>query len=290
MRSLIEDIKAGFNKGNNALRKLIIINAVVFIITAILGKFPSSWIKTLLESISLPHRFQDFILQPWSILTYIFLHAGFWHILSNMLWLYFIGEIFRSFVGNKHIYRTFLWGGITGGILFLLVLNLLPHYADMTSSIHLVGASGGVTAIIVAAAVFTPEFEIRPFGLFNIKLKWIAIAFIVYNLLSLGTGDNDGGILAHLGGAIFGYLYVKWMRGLLPLPDFTGIFNFKKRGTKPNRNFKVHINPNRQPQTNSSIETSQKEIDIILDKISKSGYDSLSKKEKELLFKASKEL
>lgn len=289
MKSILQDIQFGFNKGNNALRKLIIINVVVFIITSILGKFPFTWSKIFLANLALPHHFQDFIRQPWSLFTYIFLHANFWHLLSNMLWLFFIGEIFRSLAGNKHIYRTFLWGGISGGILYLIVLNMLPYYADMPISIRMVGASGGVTSVIIAAAVFTPDYELRPFGLFNIQLKWIAIVFIVYNLLALGNGENDGGILSHLGGALFGYLYVKWMRGQLPLPDMSGIFKRKQSTKKPQREFKVHINAN--PATSKPTEMSnQREIDIILDKISKSGYDSLSQKEKEILFKASKDL
>ncbi|MCO6494847.1 MAG: rhomboid family intramembrane serine protease [Bacteroidetes bacterium] len=289
MSNIFEEIKNSFNRGDNAIRKLIFINSAVFIVTTILGKIPFEWTKIILENLPLPHLFHVFIKQPWSLFTYIFMHANIWHILSNMLWLYFIGEIFRNLVGNKHIYQTFILGGISGGILYLIVLNIVPHYAEMNEAIRLVGASGGVTAVIIATATFIPEYEIRPFGLFSIKLKWIATIFILYNILALGNGDNDGGILAHLGGAIFGFVYVKWMKGQYFLPNLKGVFKFKKKVKRPIRDFKVNIN-NQSYTSKTSDAHSQKEIDSILDKISKSGYDSLTKKEKEILFKASKEL
>lgn len=292
MAGIIDDIKYSFNKGDNAIRKLIFINIAVFVLTAILTKIPFT--KPFVESLSLPHLFKDFIFKPWSLFSYIFLHNGIWHILSNMLFLYFIGSIFRDLAGNKHIYRNFIWGGLAGGILYLLLFNIMPPYSQMKTSMQMVGASGGVTAVIVAAAMFTPDYELRLFGVFNIKLKWIAIIRVLIDLIGFGDGNNDGGQLAHLGGAAFGFFYVRWMRGQLPLPDLTGIFKIRKKAEKPKRKYKVHINHemknNASNASSKNSQTNQKEIDMILDKISKSGYDSLSNKEKETLFRASKDL
>jgi len=293
MSGIFDDIVNSYNKGNNAIRKLIFINIAVFVITSILGNLPFESTRAIVKALSLPHLFSDFIYQPWSLFTYIFLHGSIWHILSNMLFLYFIGSIFRDLAGNKHIFRNFIWGGIAGGVLYLLIFNILPNYAGMLSSMHMVGASGGVTAVIVAAAVFTPEYELRLFGVVSIKLKWIAIIKVLLDLIGFGNGNNDGGQLAHLGGAAFGYLYVKWMQGVIVLPDLTGIFRVKRRVSKPERKFKVQYNkdPNFSNKPSAkSVTPSQREIDLILDKISQSGYDSLSKREKELLFKASKDL
>lgn len=185
MGRIFDDILNSYNKGNNAIRKLIFINVAVFVVTSILGNLPFESTKAIVRGLSLPHLFTDFIYQPWSLFTYIFLHGSIWHILSNMLFLFYIGNIFRDLAGNKHINRTFIWGGIAGGILYLILFNILPNYAEMSSSMQMVGASGGVTAVIVAAAVFTPDYELRLFGVITIKLKWIAIVKVLLDLVGL---------------------------------------------------------------------------------------------------------
>ncbi len=257
---------------------------------------PFEWAQVTVKSLSLSNHVDVFLRNPWSIFTYIFLHNGIFHLLSNMLFLYFIGEIFRSLAGNKHIGRNFIWGGVSGGLLYLFYYNVIPDFTGQSIPAFMVGASGGVTAVVVAAAVFTPDYEIRLFGVFSIKLKWIAVARVLLDLLGLGDGVNDGGQVAHLGGALFGYLYVKWMRGDLPLPNLNIKRRKLKRTSPPRRKFKVHINQNkseepvREQTSPSKSAFSQKEIDDILDKISNSGYDSLTTKEKETLFRASKDL
>ncbi len=290
MAGVFQDIASSFNKGDSAIRKLIFIQIAVFLLFTILGRFDA--LDGFLKLFALPSDASVFIRQPWSLLTYIFLHAGFFHILSNTLFLYFIGTIFRDLVGNAPIYRNFIWGGIAGGGLYLVFYNVVPGFAGQGLN-YMVGASGGVTAVIVAAAVFSPDYEIRLFGVLSVKLKWIAVFRVLMDLLNLGDGNNDGGQLAHLGGAAFGYLYVKWMRGEIKLPNLSGVFFSKPSAKKPPRPFKVHINNSEKNANKSTLNTNktpQKELDDILDKISKSGYDSLTKKEKEALFKASKEL
>lgn len=290
MSSILDDIKASYHKGDNAIRKLLFLNIGAFVLFAIISKLKfiggDEWVLKL----ALPHKFNVFYTQPWSLFTYIFLHGGIWHLLSNMLFLFYIGSIFRDFVGNKAIYHNFIWGGVVGGVLYLLIFSLLPPFSQIEGISHMVGASGGVTAIIIAAAVLTPDYELRLFGLFGVKLKWIALFRVLYDLVGFGDGNNDGGQLAHLGGAAFGYFYVKWLNGAIRFPHFSDMFAFKRK-SKPSRKFKVHINTKEKTERSDlTNKPSQREIDLILDKISKSGYDSLSKKEKELLFKASKEL
>jgi membrane associated rhomboid family serine protease len=289
MNSILEDIQSSFNKGNNAIRKLLFLNIGIFVLISIISKLRFMGGDVLVLKLALPHAFKFFYTQPWSLFTYIFLHGGIWHLLSNMLFLYFIGSIFRDFVGNKAIYHNFIFGGIAGGLLYLVIFSLIPPYANAIEPIRMVGASGGVTAIIVAAAVLTPNYELQLFGLFSVKLKWIALFRVLYDLIGFGDGNNDGGQLAHLGGAAFGYLYVKWLNGAIRFPILSDVFSFKRK-SKPKRKFKVHLNT-QEPTVSKETNTkpSQKEIDLILDKISKSGYDSLSNKEKETLFKASKE-
>src|SRR5690606_24965388 len=180
--------------------------------TSIFGKLPIPVLKEFVSSLYLPAAFNVFIYKPWSLFTYIFLHAGVMHLLFNMLFLYFIGIILQDLLGNKHIFRIFLFGGIVGGALFLIFFNLIPGFKDQPL-LPMVGASGGVTAVIVAAAVFTPNYKVYLFGIFSISLKWIALIRVFIDLAGLGDGNNDGGQLAHLGGAFFGYLYIKVVKG-----------------------------------------------------------------------------
>jgi len=282
MKSIWNDIRFAYAKGNSAIRKLIIINIAVFLVFSILSKLPLPQVQSFLEQFYLPSLISSFWLQPWSLVSHIFIHSGFFHILSNMLWLFFIGRLFEDLLGNKHLFRVFILGGIVGGLLFLIVFNSVPGFINQLPR-PMVGASGGVTAVIIATAVFMPNYELRPFGLFSIQLKWIALVKVFFDLIALGNGQNDGGKLAHLGGAALGYLYIKWLRSDIRFPEF----HFFKKTTKPGRKYKVYVNPDKPKQRASKETPSQELVDQILDKISKSGYESLSKSEKEILFKAS---
>jgi membrane associated rhomboid family serine protease len=282
MKSIWNDIQFAYAKGNSAIRKLVIINIAVFVVFSILSKLPLPQVQSFLEQFYLPSLISKFWIQPWSLLSHIFIHSGFFHILSNMLWLFFIGRLFEDLLGNKHVFRVFILGGAIGGLLFLIVFNTVPGFVNQLPR-PMVGASGGVTAVIIATAVFMPNYELRPFGLFSIQLKWIALAKVLFDLIALGNGQNDGGKLAHLGGAALGYLYIKWLRSDIRLPEF----KLFKNTTKPGRKYKVYVNPEKPKQRVNKEVPSQELVDQILDKISKSGYESLSKSEKEILFKAS---
>lgn len=276
----INRLKLRWGIGPSATVDLVILNTAVFFAVLILSWIP--FVNELLPLLYLKPAWNDFLWQPWSLFTYIFMHAGFFHLLGNMLWLYFIGTLLEDLIGGRHINRLFVFGGLAGGLLFLFAYNLLPMFSSQPMS-PMVGASGGVTAVILAAAVFSPRYTIYLFGVVPIQLRWIAAIRVVSDLLGLGDGMNDGGQLAHLAGAGFGYLYVLHLRGQIRLPSLPG----KKR--KPIRNIKVNINhpESGSKQARKDRRPNQDEIDAILDKINQSGYDSLSREEKETLFRAS---
>ena len=279
-----EKIQYEFHKGNSAIRQIIMVNLAAFILTIFVGviaKLSGFSPEDLLEYFYIPSNIGKLIIRPWSIITNIFFHAGFWHLLGNMILLYFIGRILEEFMDFKKVWKIFLYGGISGAMLFVLSYNIFPIFSEVVGYKKLLGASGGVTAILVATGTFLPRYQVRPFGLFNIELRWVALFFVFRDLYMFPVSDNTGGLFAHMGGALFGLIY---------------ILNLQGRITKPSRN------PNQKPffwnrqkdertmgpiVKDKKLKPNQEEIDAILDKISQSGYDSLSKQEKDILFKAS---
>jgi len=218
----------------------------------------------------------------WTPLTYMFMHADFLHLLFNMLWLYWLGQIFEEFLGDKRILGLYLMGGLAGALFFVGSYNLFPMFTQngIYVGASVVGASASVMAIIAAAATITPNYEIMLFGILPIKLKWIAVFYVATGFWGI-KGPNAGGEIAHLGGALMGFIYVKQLqRGNDWIAGIANLFKFKKRS-------KLKV-----ASTNRNIVTDdaprQEEIDRILDKISTTGYDNLSKQEKDTLFRASK--
>ena len=277
-----EKIQYEFYKGNSAIRQIIMINLAAFIFTIFVGViarlsgFPP---EDLLEYFYIPSNIGKLIIRPWTILTNIFFHAGFWHLLGNMILLYFIGRILEDFMDFKKIWKIFLYGGISGALLFVTSYNIFPVFNEVVGFKKLLGASGGVTAILVATGTYLPRYQIRPFGLFNVELRWVAIFFVFRDLYMFPVSDNTGGLFAHMGGAIFGLVYVLNLQGRITRPNLNQkpLFWDRHRDERS----KGPIITNKKPKPN------QEEVDAILDKISQSGYDSLSKHEKEILFKAS---
>ncbi len=255
---------------NPAVINLIWINVIVFISLWILSFTP---LGGFLFNIFAFNPTWPLYFSFYSIVTSLFVHAGLWHILGNMLWLYFVGMILEDLIGKKHIWKLFFGGGISGVILFYLLSIIFNNKAP------LVGASAGISAILVATAIFTPNYRVYLFGMIAVELRWIVIAKIVFDVLGMFGSMNAGGNQAHVGGYIFGALYVTELKGIWKFPKIT----WKKNSfnQKPSRSASVSINNNKQTP-------SQEEIDKILDKISQTGYDKLTKKEKEMLFKASK--
>jgi len=272
-----------FNRRNPAVINLVLICSGVWIFTALLGLFLPTVVSALMF---MPHL-HFFVNQPWSVFTYIFLHAGFMHLFTNMLWLFFIGSILEDMTGRKHIWRLFIGGGIAGALLFMLLNNIFGIGGDMAS---MVGASGGVTAVIVGAAVMFPTYRVMLFGILPIELVWIAVFRVVLDLLGASGLNNQGGYICHLGGAALGLLYMLHIKGSIHIPGVDAIADFIRnlfsgKKSKPMRSARVTINSDK-PSGSKKGGVSQEEIDRILDKINATGYESLTAKEKELLFKA----
>lgn len=277
-----EKIQLEFNKGNSAVRQIIMINFGAFIFTVFVGviaRLSGFAPEEMLTYFYIPSNLGKLIIRPWTLLTNIFFHAGFWHLLGNMILLYFVGRILEDFMDFKKIWKIFLYGGISGAMLFVISYNIFPVFSEVVGYKKLLGASGGVTAILVATGTFLPRYQIRPFGLFNVELRWVALFFVFRDLYMFPVSDNTGGLFAHIGGALFGLIFILNLQGKITKPNLnqTSFFWDKKRDER----MRGTIIMDKKPKPN------QDEIDAILDKISQSGYDSLSKREKDVLFKAS---
>jgi membrane associated rhomboid family serine protease len=286
------DLKTRF-KNASVITKLILINVVLFIVFKILSLAPGSTVASFERLFLLPHDFSDFLQQPWSIITYSFFHGGIWHVGMNMFVLYWVGDFVLNLFSAKRFLTVYFLGAMASGLIFLLCYDLLPF--DMRP-LPLGGASGAVMAIMVFIAAYAPQTEVRIIK-WNIKLWHIAAFFVFFDLFRLATGQNPGGMLAHLGGAGFGFVYAKqlakgndigkWFEKLLD--GFANLF--KTRKSKPFK--KVHRNKTTQSNSGRSKQKVSKsehqvKVDGILDKIGKSGYESLTKAEKDFLFKAGK--
>lgn len=229
------------------------------------------------EYLQLPAQFNELLYRFWTPVTYMFMHADIFHILFNMLWLYWMGQIFEEYLGHKRTIGLYLMGGLAGAFFFVLAFNTIP--ALIGSNIPIVGASAGVMAIIIATATLLPDYTIHLFLFGPVKLKWLAIFYILIDFLSM-AGSNAGGSIAHLGGALLGFVYIKRLqRG----SDWVGSVN---NLFKPKPKMRV---VSKNPEKSTSSYPAQDEIDRILDKISQSGYDNLTRQEKEVLFRASKD-
>lgn len=274
-------------KTGSRLYLLIGINMVVFFLFGVSAVLEKLILRTNVvaaysyEYLALPAYVPKLLYRFYTPFTYMFMHADIWHLLFNMLWLFWMGRIFEEFLGNKRTLGLYLLGGLSGAILFIAGYNLFPLFyksnALLTSS--LVGSSAAVMAMTAGAATIAPGYTIMLFGMIPIKLKWIAIFYAVMGFLGM-VGPNAGGEMAHLGGAIFGFIYVKQLQnGRDMVGAIAGIFKSKPKMKVASTNYGDAA----QKDT-----PRQDEIDRILDKISTNGYDNLSKQEKETLFRASK--
>ena len=272
--------------------KIIVLNTLIFLIVY-LGSFffklsPANFVSWFV----LPTSFLEFIYQPWSFLTYAFLHAGFWHLFWNMYLLYWFGLYVLNLFTPKRFLTIYLLGAISGGFFYVLAFNLFPIFNDVNS--NLMGASAAVLAIVIFIATYTPNAMVRIFT-FRIKLWQIGLTMVLLDLFQLPSSGNAGGLIAHIGGAAFGYFYASqlkkgndigiWFENLMD-----SILNLFK--SKKHKHFrKVHRTKQsvRKKTKPSPTNEHQIKIDRILDKIGKSGYDSLTKAEKDFLFKAGKD-
>lgn len=275
--------------------KLIAINVLVFIVerlTTFLLRLSSN---SIVQWFELPKDFFDFLLQPWSIVTYSFFHGGFGHLFWNMLLVYFVGRIFLNLFDARRFLNVYLLGVIMGGLFFFLGYNIFPAFFNINA--YLIGASAGASAILIFICAYIPNQEVRLI-FFNVKLWYIGAFVVLMDLIQLPASGNAGGHLAHLGGALLGYWYARQLvngtdigAGFSRFLDV--IVNLFKGSEKKAILKTVYQNKKGRATTTSKAQydkqTSQKKIDAILDKISKSGYESLSKAEKDFLFQAGKE-
>ena len=304
MEKFLHEFKDAWNRPNNALPQIIIINVVVFLILAVLNVFGKIFGFSFLsdfvyDQFSIPPLLEDFILRPWTLLTYAFAHSlnSIFHILFNMLVFYWFGKLIVEYIGNQKLINLYVMGALAGGLLYLLVYNYVPYYAENSNFHGMVGASAAVYAITVAAATLVPNYTFFLLFFGPVKIKYIAGFYIVISFLG-SVGGNAGGNIAHLGGALMGFIYIKQLQAGTDWGAWVGsVMRFFKSFVVHQPKMKVSSNQ-KKTKTYSSASSStsstasniadQAEIDKILDKISQSGYESLSKEEKQKLFNASK--
>ncbi|MEE9407806.1 MAG: rhomboid family intramembrane serine protease [Polaribacter sp.] len=280
--SFINEIKSRY-KGGNIVEKLIYINIAVFILTIVASLFKSSIeINWLVEWFSLDDNFNSLLTKPWTIITYGFLHDGFVHMLLNLITLYFIGNLFIEYFTQKQLLTFYILGTVFGGLLYLISHNYFPLFEE--SSTLLVGASAGISAIFIGITTYIPNYQLQIKLIGYVKLWHLAAIWVGLDILGL-SGGNAGGHFAHLGGALFGFLYVNQAsnKEISLFDKITSLFKVKKKPLKT-----VYKSPKKTVKKETNTSLNQKQIDSILDKIGKSGYDTLTKEEKEFLFKQGK--
>lgn len=284
--NIIDDLKLQYRTGG-ITQQLIFWNVGIALVLFILGAFAHDFFNAIIDWLSLSSESSEFVFKPWTFLTYAFVHANFWHLLFNMIVLNFSGRLFMTYFTQKQFFGLYLLGSIFAGAVFVISYLILQDVS------RLVGASGAIMAVLIAAATYAPFSEIRLLLIGNVKLWHIAIVLLVLDLIQVPM-SNTGGHLAHLGGALFGFLYIKLLQNgtdlSQPVSNVIDYFVTLFRPRKATPFKKVHRNVNPQPkaQPKPQKDLTQQQIDDILDKISKSGYDSLTKEEKEFLFKVGK--
>ena len=283
---IIEDIKNAWNKRDNGLIKIILINIIVFVSISVVQVVLtvsglSTFFTLFINKLMLPASLGTFILQPWSIITYFFLHMSFMHILWNMLFLYWFGKIINDNIGNNALISLYVLGGIIGGLFYMAIYNIVPYYGERVSDSLMLGASAGVFSVVVGSATLMPNYTFYLLLIGPVRIKYIALFYVLLSFFDV-AGTNAGGEIAHLGGAFIGYIYIRQLQNGINIGE--GIINFINFFSEKKEN-KENKKENIQKET---VETTQDEVDKILDKISESGYSSLTSKEKERLFNATK--
>lgn len=312
-KSIWDDIKLAFHQGNMVIR-LIFINVAVFVIMAIMPIFVRMFvggsreatdkIDEIIHWFCMSDDWYTILIHPWSIFTHMFLHTDFFHILMNMLFLYWFGRITGDLLGDRHILPLYLLGGLVGALAYFLSAILLPEYYGISG--FALGASAAVMAIVAAAGISAPDYVMNLLLFGPVRLKFIVITLIVIDLVGIGGLSNTGGHFAHLGGLLMGFVYVNQLRTKgtdLSVPVngtieqistfFTNIFSSKKKPTVAYKrpNAARHASRKGSARTDNAkvMGSHQEQLDTILDKIKDKGYESLSQEEKEFLFNASKE-
>ncbi len=291
--NIADEIKDSFKNGN-ALTRLIYVNIAVFLLLHIAIVFlylfsAEEKISALVEFLAVPADLGTLLHRPWTVFTYMFLHKDFFHILFNLLWLYWFGKIFLSYLDEKRLLNVYLLGGVSGAVLYILSYNFIPVLNEQAPLSIAMGASAAVMAIVIATAVYAPNHTVYLMFIGPVKIIWVAlVGFILSSVVDFSM--NTGGKIAHMGGALFGYLFIiQYKQGKDITRWFSNIMDGVFSLFKPRKKMKVtHKRTSNEYEYNAVKKEQQKSLDSILDKISKSGYESLSKEEKDTLFKMGK--
>lgn len=291
MESIFTNLKNTFRAGN-ILAKLIYINVGLFILIRLMGvifllfNIPGI---SFLQYLQMPSSPELLLYRPWTVITYMFTHFDFLHILFNMLWLYWFGGLFLNFFNERQLGGLYLLGGIAGAVLFMLAYNIFPYFQTVASSSYLMGASASVMAIVFAVSFYRKDLEINLFLIGRVKLIYLALFTFVIDLLAI-TSDNAGGHIAHIGGALFGIWFAMRIKKGKDLTApmnrlLDWVVNLGKRKPKMKVTYK---RAETDYEYNARKNRESADLDAILDKLKRSGYESLSADEKRQLFDASK--
>ncbi|MBF9222112.1 rhomboid family intramembrane serine protease [Hymenobacter ruricola] len=301
--SIVQDIRNAFSRRDNALMQLILLNVIVFaaliVLRAILTlSSAAGYYPVVMRQLELSSSLPVLLRHPWTLLTYAFCHQEFFHILFNLLNLYWFGQLVREYLGDRRLVSIYVLGALAGAAVFLLSFNLLPVFQPGVGT-PMIGASAAVTAIIVAGATLLPDYTFMLILIGPVKIKWIAAVVVLISLAGV-NGGNPGGEIAHLGGALLGFVFIKQLQAGRDLGrPVQAVGNFFSNLTHRQPAMRVSTPRRAEPVAATSASGGKKpaaanqplqdEIDLILDKISRSGYESLSKEEKQKLFRASQQ-
>ncbi|GAB3576901.1 rhomboid family intramembrane serine protease [Spirosoma luteolum] len=303
MSGLFDDFRSEFNKPNNTLVQIILVNTVVFLLL-LLAKVGFTMAQNegayylIRQQIMIPGSLDAFLHKPWTLFTYFFAHDDIFHILYNMLFLYWFGRLIDEYLGNRRLVGLYVMGGLAGGLLYLLIYNTVPYFQTQAGTALMLGASGAAYAVAVGAATLLPNYTFHLLFFGAVRIKYIVFFFIILSFAQT-AGANAGGHLAHLGGALLGFGYVKllqngtdigrpvywlmqgWNNLVRPKPPVRVSYRQRSSASAPASSYA-------SSGSGSSITApDQDEVDTILDKISRSGYESLTREEKQKLFRAS---
>jgi membrane associated rhomboid family serine protease len=302
-----DNLKNAFRQGDNSLYKLMALNILVFgivlvarVILTISGF--ELWYKTGISFLMMPAALSALLIQPWSIFSYMFLHEGVFHILFNMLFLFWFGMIIHQYLGSRKLANLYILGGLVGAVFYVLIYNVAPYFSQSLATSRMLGASAGVFAVVVGAATLTPNTTFFLMLLGPVRIKYIAIFYVILSFAN-SIGSNAGGEIAHLGGALLGFLYITQLRrGIdwgIPVQKvgifFENLFSpnrsrvkvaYRREKVAAQKNDSYGSGTKKSPVKTELV--TQEEIDRILDKIAESGYEGLSKEEKQRLFEFSK--
>lgn len=287
--SIFNDLKRTLKQGDT-LVWLIGANALVFAVfglthvVLLLSMHPEFW-NILEEQMRLPANWHLVLGRPWTVFTYMFYHQSVMHLLGNLLFLYWFGQIYQLYMNSNKLALVYLLGGVVGAAVFVISYNVLPVFHVAVAGSTLIGASAGVMAVMFAAAALNPDHEIHILGIFTVPIKYVVGVLLLLDIISISNG-NAGGYLAHCGGALAGWLVVQQLRSgrniFKPIEKAGAMISFGKSGPRVS-----HVS-DKKTKVISKTEEEQRQVDDILDKISRSGYNSLSKHEKEVLFQFGK--